>query len=102
MTIYKINPEPSTLPDSTGKEDLVLIATERGSRNGERLAVGNNYHVTIIDDEDVRHPGHVLHVDKKEGRHVLSLENPNGTLREITQEELSGMKFEFIPSQPVV
>lgn len=102
MTSYGIKLEPSTLPDSPTKTDAVLFATEEGgSRNGERLAVGR-YHVTVIDEDGSRYPGQVLNVDMKEDQYVFGLEHPDGTKGEVTEQELSGMRFDFVSASVVV
>lgn len=99
MGQYRIKIEPSTLPDSTGKKDVVLVATEGGSRNGERLGV-DKYHVTVIDDEGLRCPGQILHVDAPpEGGYTISLEYPDGALRKVTGKELSELTFEFVSTK---
>jgi hypothetical protein len=105
MGQYKIKIMPSTLPDSNGRKDLVLVAEDNheGSRTGECLGVRTKYHVTVIDDEDLRCPGQTLHVGvSEEGQYVFSLGHPDGALREITESELSEMKFEFVPAPPIL
>lgn len=93
MERYKIHLQDSTLPDSHGKKDLVLIAQDEssGSRHGERLSVGK-YNVTVVGSND---PSQILHVDSSEGKYVLSLGHPDGILRRLSDDELLEMCFEF-------
>jgi hypothetical protein len=105
MGRYKIEIKPSTLPDSNGRKDLVLVAVDNNAspREGECLSLRTNYHVTVIDDEGLSCPGQTLHVGvSEEGHYEFSLESLDGSLREITPAELSEMKFEFVPAQPIL
>lgn len=102
MVQYKIKIEPSVLADSKGKKDLVLVAVGKHeiSRQGECLSLRTDYYVTVIDDEGLRCPGQILHVDVSlEGRYKIMLGHPDGALREVTDEELSGLTFEFVSSE---
>ncbi len=102
MVQYKIKIEPSVLADSKGKKDLVLVAVGKHqiSREGECLSLRTNYHVTVIDDEGLRCPGQTLRVDvPREGGYTIILGHPDGASREVTDEELSGLTFEFVSSE---
>jgi hypothetical protein len=98
MGQYRIKIEPSTLPDSTGKKDVVLVAIEGGSRNGERLGVGK-YYVTVIDDDGFRYPGQVLSVDTREDQYVFGLGSTNEDIMPVTKDGLSGLTFEFMSTK---
>ena len=102
MGQYKIEIKPSILPDSKDKKDLVLMAVGKheSSRQGECLSLRTDYYVTVIDDEGLRCAGQILHVDVSfEGRYKIMLGHPDGALREVADEELSGLTFEFVSTK---